>query len=196
MSQDNGYEISSLNPGWIKKEIPKEFIDEDFLSLIVFYVINTPCISLSSSGISLSSYGWDKDIWKKSDLKACLFEIASLERNKTFSVAKKTSEMKEACKKVQLLKGLQKNRDVERIAFYKCQQNEFLSILYHIRNAFAHGRFSLYLTTKQEVVFVLEDGVKKNGEFQVRSRMVLKKSTLLKWMEILQSGKLPEIHDK
>ena len=126
MSQDNGYELSPLNPGWIKKEIPEEFVDEDFLSLIVFYVINTPCISLSSSGISLSSYGWDKDIWKKSDLKDYLFKIASLERNKTFGVAKKTNEMKEACKKVQLLKGFHKNHDVERIALYKCQQNEFL----------------------------------------------------------------------
>ena len=39
----------------------------------------------------------------------------------------------------------------------------------------------------------LEDGVKKNGEFQVRSRMVLKKSTLIKWMQILKSGKYPNI---
>ena len=192
MSKDNGYEISSLNPGWIKKEIPKEFIDEDFMSLIVFYVINTLCTSLSSSGISLSSYGWDKNLWKTSDLKSSLFEIASLERNKTFSVAKKTNEMKETCKKVQLLKGFHKNHAVERIAFYKCQDNEFLSVFYHIRNAFAHGRFMMYPTDNHDIVFILEDGVKKYGEFQVRSRMVLKKSTLIKWMEILKSGKLPD----
>lgn len=196
MSQDNGYEISPLNPVWIKKDIPEEFIDEDFLSLILFYVINTPCVSLSSSGIPLSAYGWDKNIWKKANLKTCLFEIASLERNKTFSVAKKTNEMKEACKKVQLLKGFHKNHDVERITFYKCQDNEFLSIFYHIRNAFAHGRFTLYLNINQEVVFVLEDGVKNHRDFQVRSRMVLKKSTLIKWMEILKSGNLPDNTEK
>ena len=38
------------------------------------------------------------------------------------------------------------------------------------------------------IMFVLEDGVKKSGEFQVRSRMVLKKSTLIKWMQVLKSG--------
>lgn len=43
----------------------------------------------------------------------------------------------------------------------------------------------------KDIVFALEDGIKKNGEFQVRSRMILRKSTLIKWMNILKSGKLP-----
>ncbi len=37
-----------------------------------------------------------------------------------------------------------------------------------------------------EIVFVLEDGMKCNGEFQVRSRMILKKSTLLSWIDIIE----------
>lgn len=68
-----------------------------------------------------------------------------------------------------------------------------MSICYHIRNAFAHGRLAMYdYKNCEDIVFVLEDGVKKNGEFQVRSRMVLKKSTLIKWMQILKSGTYPE----
>lgn len=73
---------------------------------------------------------------------------------------------------------------------FKGRYNEFLSICYHIRNSFAHGRLAMYdYENGKDIVFVLEDGVKKNGEFQVRSRMVLKKSTLLKWMNILKAGK-------
>ena len=42
----------------------------------------------------------------------------------------------------------------------------------------------------EDIVFVLEDGVKKGDKFQVRSRMVLRKRTLLKWIEIIEKGPL------
>lgn len=43
-------------------------------------------------------------------------------------------------------------------------------------------------------MFALEDGIKlKNDDkFQVRARMILKKSTLLKWIEIIEKGSLEE----
>ena len=78
----------------------------------------------------------------------------------------------------------------------KGRYNEFLSICYHIRNAFAHGRLAMYgYKNGSDIVFALEDGVKKKGKFEVRSRMILKKSTLKKWMEILKSGRYPDMKD-
>ncbi len=193
MAKDNGYEITSMNPGWIKRRVPDKYIDDDFKDLILFFVINTPCTELSSSSISLSAYGWDEDVWKNEKLKKALFKIAGIERGSTFVVAQKASEMKSICEKASLKKNFTKTRDKERIAIFKGRNNEFLSICYHIRNAFAHGRFAMYDDeSRNDVVFVLEDGVKKNGEFQVRSRMILKKSTLVHWMNILKSGKLPD----
>ena len=41
-----------------------------------------------------------------------------------------------------------------------------------------------------DITFALEAGVKKNEEFQVRSRMILRKSTLINWIEIIQAGPL------
>jgi hypothetical protein len=193
MSKDNGYEISSMNPGWIKKRVPNEYADESLKDLIMFFVINTPCTDLSSSSIDLSDYGWSKDIWKNDKLKNALFRVAEIERESTFVVAHRTNEMKSACEKASLKKNFHRNRDKERIAIFKGRYNEFLSICYHIRNSFAHGRLAMYdYENGKDIMFVLEDGVKKNGEFQVRSRMVLKKSTLIKWMQILKSGMYPE----
>lgn len=190
--EENGFELSPISPGWIKKKVPDSYADDILKELVLFYVINTPCTNLSSSGLSLSYYGWNNNVWKKNDLKNTLFKVANLERNITFVVAHKTNEMKACCKKVNLSKGFHKERDIERIAIYKGQYNEFLSICYHIRNAFAHGRLAMFdYNNGQDVVFVLEDGLKKNGEFQVRSRMILKKSTLKKWMDIIKNGSIP-----
>ncbi|MDD5905751.1 MAG: hypothetical protein PUC60_03940 [Clostridiales bacterium] len=193
MAKDSGYEISPMNPGWIKRRVPDEYADDSLRDLIMFFVINTPCTDLSSSSIDLCDYGWGKDIWKNEKLKKALFQIAGIERGSTFVVAQKTNEMKSVCEKASLKKNFHKSRDIERIAIFKGRYNEFLSICYHIRNAFAHGRLAMYdYENGKDIVFVLEDGVKKNGEFQVRSRMVLKKSTLIKWMLILKSGIYPE----
>ena len=196
MSENNGYEYASVAPGWIKKKVPDDYADDILKEIILFYVINTPCIDLSSSGISLSTYGWSTNVWQRGKLKTVLFKIAGLEREKTFFVAHKTDEMKKVCKKANLSKDFHKNRNEERIAIYKGSYNEFLSICYHIRNAFAHGRLALYDYEKgKDVVFVLEDGLKKGDKFQVRSRMILKKSTLKQWMDIIKSGKLPSEFD-
>ena len=178
MSENNGYEYASVAPGWIKKKVPDDYADDILKEIILFYVINTPCIDLSSSGISLSTYGWSTNVWQKGKLKTVLFKIAGLEREKNLS------------------KDFHKNRNEERIAIYKGSYNEFLSICYHIRNAFAHGRLAMYDYEKgKDVVFVLEDGLKKGDKFQVRSRMILKKSTLKQWMDIIKSGKLPSEFD-
>ena len=142
MAKDSGYEISPMNPGWIKRRVPDEYADDSLRDLIMFFVINTPCTDLSSSSIDLCDYGWGKDIWKNEKLKKALFQIAGIERGSTFVVAQKTNEMKSVCEKASLKKSFHKSRDIERIAIFKGRYNEFLSICYHIRNAFAHGRLA------------------------------------------------------
>lgn len=181
-----GTETTSLNPGWIRKRVPESYADDDLYRIVMFYVINTPCTALSSSGIELKDYGWNKDIWKKSGLKKMLFDVANLESGKTFVAVNKTDEMKHACELAKMKKGFHTDRSTERIALYRpSDYNDFMSVLYHIRNSFAHGRLAMY-ESNDGIVFALEDGKKINREFYVRSRMILKKSTLLKWIDILE----------
>ena len=186
MKNPKGYEITALNPGWIHKEIRDKDKDIDFFRIILFYVINTPCIELSTSSLPMSHYGWKSKVWKDSKLKDELFSIAKLKRGTTYIAVKKTDEMKKACDKASLKRKFHDDRDVERIVVYKSKYNEFLSICYHLRNALAHGRFQIYENTNKEPVFAIEDGVKINGDFYVRSRMVLKKATLISWINIIE----------
>ena len=186
-TNSHGYEISRLSPGWIHKTVPESYADDVLKDLILFYVINTPCENLSSS-LPLSKYGWNKDVWKKGKLKTDLLKVANLKKDETFFVAHHTNEMKSICNRANLTKGFHKNRTIERVAIYKGQYNEFMSVLYHIRNAFAHGRLAMYPDNdSDDIIFVLEDGIKKKGDFQVRSRMVLKRTTLKKWMDIIKN---------
>lgn len=189
--KEKGYEYVSENPGWIKKN--SIVLDENFSRIIAFYVINTPCTSLSYSGIAMKNYGWDeKKVWKDNKLKNQLFSIAHLEKDKTFFVAKQADKMKEQCEKAKLKKQFHSMLNEEKIVIYKNQMNEFMSILYHIRNSFAHGRFTTY-TRDNETIFVLESVRKNRGEFQVRSRMILKQTTLLKWIDIIQKNEIGEV---
>lgn len=186
MSNDNGYEISPINPGWIHKNENAKHYDTEFIRIFLFFVVNTPCVELSSRGKDLKEYGWSKDLWRKNYLKDSLFDVAGLVRDDTFVVAKKTDEMKKACEKGIAKKGFHVDRSKEKVVIYKSKDNEFLSICHHIRNSFAHGRFSIFDEANGDEVFVMEDGIKHNGKFQVRSRMILKKTTLIKWLDILE----------
>lgn len=191
MTKENGYEYAPISPGWIKKRVPDSYADDVLKEIILFYVINTPCTELSSSGISLSEYGWSRDVWKNDKLKNKLFEIAGLKRKESFIVVHHTNEMKQGCEQAHMKKGFHQNRDFQKVVIYKGRFNEFLSVFYHIRNAFAHGRLAMYGCNDGDIMFALEDGVKRNGQFEVRSRMILKKSTLKTWMDIIKGGKLP-----
>ena len=123
-------------------------------------------------------------------MKNVLFNIAGLKRKESFFIVSHTNEMKNACEQAHMKKGFHKNLDTQKIVAYKGKYNEFLCVFYHIRNAFAHGRLAMY-ERKGDIVFALEDGVKRYGQFEVRSRMILKKSTLKSWMDVIKSGELP-----
>ena len=96
--------------------------------------------------------------------------------------------MKSVCQKIGMKKKFHDERTKEKIVIYKPPRyNEFMAILYHIRNALAHGRLAMYpIEDGKDIMFALEDGIKRNAEFQVRSRMLLKKTTLLKWIDIIE----------
>lgn len=192
MSKNNGFEMTSLNPGWIKRRVPDSYADESLNRIILFFVIYTPCIDLSSSRLPLTEYGWGKNVWQNDVLKNVLLDQANLKRGETFVIAKSINDMKNACETARLKKGFHNNRENERIAIYKpSKYNEFMSVFYHIRNALAHGRLAMYpIGDGVDITFALEAGVKKNEEFQVRSRMILRKSTLINWIEIIQAGPL------
>lgn len=89
MEKSKGYEISSVNPGWIKRKIPESFNTDELKRIVLFFVINTPCTDLSSRALSVQSYGWKKDVWKKGKLREKILSVADLKSKQNFFTAKK-----------------------------------------------------------------------------------------------------------
>ncbi|MBR4318835.1 MAG: hypothetical protein IKP69_02135, partial [Oscillospiraceae bacterium] len=88
--------------------------------------------------------------------------------------------------------------ETERICSYNKKKNQFLSVFYHIRNAFSHGRLNM-VDVNGECVFILEDvntrAKNRYGQLAVSARMILKKSTLLKWIDIIEAGECEYTED-
>lgn len=184
--KNEGYYVDK-NPNWLNWIAPEKFNDKDLFKIVVFFVFHSPCNGLSARQISLSDYGW-KTPWKKPySLKKRLKESAS-NYNLLYS-AQKYDGMETALKKADLLDGFPKDITRERVCFYNGQRNQFMSVFYHLRNAFAHCRLNL-VDIDGECYFVMEDVLpNKNGDkVKLSARMILKKSTLLKWIDLIKDG--------
>lgn len=171
-------------PQWVHRLPLELFEDRDLLRIIVFFVFHSPCEGLSAMGCSLEEYNWKtpwrKPYWLNKQLKR------SASNYKLLYSADSYKAMNEALAKANLLDNFPSDLSTERISAYDCKKNQFQSVFYHIRNAFAHGRFSL-VDINGECVLILEDR-KNNSSQMISARMILKKSTLIKWIEIIEAG--------
>lgn len=181
-------EITSVDADWLNNRVPNAYADEDLHRIIVFYVFHTPCKRLSKNSIQIESYGWDNP-WLKKNPRAMLFEFAKFDASR-FVSANKLVDMQKKCAESNLSTDFFNNRLTQRVCFYNCESNEWISLFYHIRNALAHGRIAMF-PNGDDITFVMEDGKSANKEgegFYVSARMVLNKSTLLDWIDILEKG--------
>lgn len=179
--------FSQRNPSWIDWIVPERFNDQDLFKIVIFFVFHSPCANLSTMSKSLSDYGWNTPWRKPYCLNKQLRQTAST-YNLIFS-AKGYDEMEVALEKADLKDAFPSDFSRERICIYDNQGNQFLSVFYHIRNAFAHCRLNM-VDVDGECVFILEDvQPKKNAEpLKVSARMILRKSTLLNWIELIENG--------
>ena len=187
--REKGTELTPFKPGWIGEGIWKgnrKLSDAQLLSLYDFYLLKTPCENLSASSKGLPGYGWGQKPWstKGNRLYGKLLTEKGLKTNETLFVCTATDETKELFKESSLTKGFHRNLDREIIAFYNYPNYQyFMSILRHIRNSLAHGRFAAY--GDDEPILCFEDVYKKGGECFVRARMLIRYETLKDWACII-----------
>lgn len=184
------------NPKWLEWIAPEEFHNEELFRIVIFYVFHSPCTGLSAMGKSLADYKWHKP-WCKPYYLNKQLKQASSNFNLLFS-AKSYDKMSEALGKADLNDNFPNDLSRERICIYNNENNQFMSVFYHIRNAFAHGRLNI-VDSNGECVFVLEDIVpnKKSPQCQkVSARMILRRSTLLKWIDIIEAGECKYIKNE
>lgn len=175
------------NPQWLKWIAPNGFEDSDLYRIVIFYVFHSPCPGLSAMGKSLEEYGW-KTPWRQPfSLKRQLKQAAS--NYDLLYAVDKYKKFEENLVASDLMENFPSTFQKERICFYHNKGAQFVSVFYHIRNAFAHGRLNI-VEADNECFFVLEDVLppSKNGEKKLSARMIIKKQTLLNWIEIIEGG--------
>lgn len=182
------YVETERNPKWMNWIAPDRFNDKDLFRIVIFFVFHSPCKDVSSMRKTLEEYGWTAP-WKKPYLlnKQLKQEASTYE---LLYSAKGYEEMDLALGKASLLnESFPSDFSRERVCIVDNQKNQFLSVFYHIRNAFAHCRLNM-VDVDGECVFIFEDvQPKKNvDKLKVSARMILQKSTLLRWIDIIENG--------
>lgn len=171
------------NDEWLQTASPFDVIDEDMKIIIIFFVFHIPVEGVSARGKSLKEYGWGKKS-RTSDFKELIRRLIEFgEMNEKHFVCVNNSEnMKNALIKNELI-DFPGNIEKQKLVFTKNKDGINESLIFHIRNAFAHGRVAFY---KNGQYIVMEDRNKKGKV--VSARMILKKETLIKWIYIIRKG--------
>lgn len=171
---------------WLNEIAPSEFEDNDLFRIVTFFVFHSPCEKTSARGVSLQEYHWSKP-WGKPYYLNRQLKNASTNPNLLFS-AKSSSNMDASLGKANLLENFPCNLEQERICIHDNKKNQFISVFFHLRNAFAHCRLNM-VNADGECIFIIEDvGRETKGRYPVSARMILRKSTLLKWIDIIEGG--------
>ena len=178
--------LTSKHPKWLDNKVPESFFDEDLYRIILFFVFYSPCRNYCTQGRNLQYYGWKEGAWDSDSYLKDKLDRAS--QMKYFVEKKRVSDLPEIFNQTEFGKNFFNNINVERAAFYNSERNKYMSLFYHIRCSLAHGRMTMFPIDGNDIVLVMEN-VKESGKScQVRARMVLRKSTLLNWVDIITAG--------
>lgn len=171
-------------PTWMIDTSVEEY-DKDFIKIIDFFQFHSPVPGQSARCKTLAEYGWI-DPWKKPYwLNKQLRQMSS--NYDLLFTAKSGGEMEENLERADLIDAFPNDLGRERICVADNKNNQFMSVFYHIRDAFAHGRF--YITEfENHKTFVMEDVTPGLGKKPVSARMIIRKDTLLAWISLIENG--------
>lgn len=178
---------TELQPNWLQWIVPDRFEDKELFRIITFYVFHCPSKDSSYMRKSLKEYGWNTP-WRKPYKLNNQLKIVANNKHFIYS-SSKLDNIDVALHKSMLDIDFPNNLELERVCIYDSKKNQFESIFYHIRNSFAHGRINM-IDKDGECIFIMEDGKpnKDKTKFIVSARMIINKSTLLKWIDIIENG--------
>lgn len=183
---------------WIT-DLPKGILnDANFQRIISFFVAHSLVDGTSSRGKTFADYHWTNP-WKKpfhlraqlinlSSNKTLLYSAAVYDHNASKKSSGKEETMEESLKKAGLITFPRYDKEVACI--YNSREKQILSLFAHLRNGFAHCRFNI-VDNENGRVYCMEDGTTRNmkpGQYKVSSRIVLFESTLIKWIDLIESG--------
>lgn len=177
------------HPKWMDTIIEKEFFDEKFNEILLFYVFNTPCIQDSMRGRTLQSYGWKDKPWKTNRYLKDKLDKGIFDREKkNFYVADNQQDLLVQMDNARLNDTFfPEEHRVERVVMTKSgNSSTYMSLFHHIRCALAHGRVAIYKDSENNDYILAMENIGKGG--LVTARMILRESTLLRWKKTIENG--------
>ena len=174
-------------PSWVTDSVEKYRKTEEFEEIYDFYKIHTLHDSSSARGKKFKDYNWNNSKL----LQEAIFHKLKLEGHFFYS-NKGYTGMPEGLIKLGLDSGNWYKGMIEKVCFSRTRPNgELNGLLVHLRNSFAHERFQITeYKENNDWIFIFEDigENKTTKKIEISSRMILKKSTLQKWMNIIKHG--------
>lgn len=157
---------------------------EEYYKVYSFYVTYSMCGTQSAKKRSFTSYGWDGENVKSTTLGKALLAVLNLNRNPSF-VFTDRDDLAAQFNALYLTDGDLENVDNERAVIGKTSEsNNYLRLFYRIRDGFAHGKYLLRFSSSGEKMVIIQD----DDRYNVTARIVLKLSTLLKFIEVIDTN--------
>lgn len=180
---------------WWRKGVafPKE--NENFLKILEFYLLKCPVkfIAVKKDGtkklklVSKRAVTFEDRNWIGGNITTLYTELT---RNITVECVNNENSVEETRVHIEESSKL-KDSNFDMIIFKKDWRiNKTKSIFYSIRNAFAHGTFSV-LENNGNTIYYFENESSETIKAQIR----LKENTLLKWIDLFYSS-ANEIREK
>lgn len=156
------------------------FNSRNFQKILEFYMFNCPVEGTSFRGVGFLEHGW-KGPKQFSALKKELLKAASTSLSSHYHPCKK-GELEKKFAEVSIVSPVD-----EYCVFLKNEENTVMQSLFSaIRNAFAHGSFSVREYTlkgnKTRIYFF------SNYKNYLKAEIVLQETTLLNWIKIIKAG--------
>ena len=191
----------------------KYFEDEDMRKMYSFFLVHCPCENTSSMSIGIRNYGWsdpwgaisaekkDKQKSKKGSKKEKEIGVGILSKKLYKTMEKGFADgyavnLEELEPKMIELGLLEKfppeDLKTEIACYYQGKDNIWMGKFRHIRNCLAHSRFKIY-EIENDYMFAFEDVLlpsskSKSEKAELRARMLFKKSTIMRWISIIEAG--------
>ena len=186
--------FSPLRPDWLR-DVNGVGYDSEFWEIINFYLLHSLCDRQSWKGHTLSGeYHWKTKPWKPdSYLKDKIIRAIWRDKDCHLYMADKHEALESKIKDKNLdgnfyLDAFNQRAGYVMVSKGKENKSQIMSLLYHIRNALAHGRYGFVPISDDDYMIFMEDGQSDGEQFAVTARIALKKSSLMKIREIIRNG--------
>lgn len=170
---------------WLHRTIGKAFYDDDYHRIIEFFVLHSPCKISSYTPYTLESLGW-KNHWQSSSFRKIFDEVAGFVDGDTYRYHDSKNHFLKMWNDTDYSEFVGVKKEFA-VFIYAGETNPRMDLLHHIRNAFAHGRFTVIKHDKEYYIYFEDVTEMRNIKgLVVTARICLKKTTLIEWLNIFE----------